>query len=278
MKSYQIKLNQNIQLEKDFDPNDLGDWDGKKDKGIANLADLHLELDSLQQVLYAEHKHKILLVLQAIDTGGKDGTIRSVFEGINPQGVYVSSFKVPIPIELDHDFLWRIHNQVPGRGELVIFNRSHYEQVLVVRVHSLEPESDWRKHYQQINDFERLLTDTGTTIIKCFLNIDMNEQKKRLLERLDMPEKRWKFNPADLLERKLWPEYMKAYQDAISATSTEYAPWHVIPGNHNWYRNLMVASLVVDELKKLNMQYPPETEGLEEYRKQLEMEKNGPVK
>jgi PPK2 family polyphosphate:nucleotide phosphotransferase len=236
------------------------------------LADLHLELDQLQEVLYAEHKHKVLIVLQGMDTAGKDGTIRSVFDGVNPQGVNVSSFKVPTAIEMDHDFLWRVHDQVPGKGELVIFNRSHYEQVLVVRVHNLEPESDWRKHYQQINDFERLLTETGTIILKFFLHIDRDEQKNRLLERLDTPEKHWKFNPADLVERNVWPEYIKAYQEAISATSTDYAPWYVIPSNHNWYRNLLISNFVVDELKKLNMQYPPEAENLDQYRKQLEGE------
>lgn len=278
MERYRITLNQRLQLEKDFDPNDQGDWMGRKHKGVAKMAELHQELDGLQEVLYAEHKHKVLVVLQGMDTAGKDGTIRSVFEGVNPQGVNVASFKVPTPIEMDHDYLWRVHAQVPGKGELVLFNRSHYEQVLVVRVHNLEPESEWRKHYQQINDFERLLTETGTTVIKCFLHIDLDEQKKRLMERLDTPEKRWKFNPGDLPERNLWPEYMKAYQEAISATSTEYAPWYVVPSNHNWSRNLMVASLVVTELKKLDMHYPPEAENLEEYRKQLEMEESSSAK
>jgi PPK2 family polyphosphate:nucleotide phosphotransferase len=272
MEFLKIKLNQKIQLEKDFDPDDLGDFKGQKEKAIAKLGDLHLELDSLQEVLYAEHIHKVLVVLQGMDAAGKDGTIRSVFEGVNPQGVNVSSFKVPTPLEMDHDFLWRIHSQVPNKGELVVFNRSHYEQVLVVRVHSLEPETEWRKHFKQINDFERLLTETGTILIKCFLHVSKEEQKKRLLERLDTPDKRWKFNPGDLPERKLWSDYMNAYEEAISTTSTDYAPWYVIPSNHNWYRNLMVASLIVDELKKLNMQYPPESENLDEYRKQLEKE------
>jgi len=278
MENYRIKLDQKLNLEKDFDPDDLGDWKGKKQKGEAKLAELRLELDHLQEVLYAEHKHKVLVVLQAMDTAGKDGTIRAVFDGVNPQGVQVASFKVPSALEADHDFLWRVHAEVPGKGELVIFNRSHYEQVLVVRVHKLEPASEWRKHYQQINDFERMLTETGTTVIKFFLNINQDEQKKRFLDRLDTPEKHWKFNPADLQDRKLWPDFMKAYQEAISATSTDYAPWYVIPANHNWYRNLMVASLVVDKLKKLNMQYPPEPENLEQYRKQLEGENKAPAK
>jgi PPK2 family polyphosphate:nucleotide phosphotransferase len=278
MESYQIKLNQQIDLEKDFDPNDYGDWKGKKEKGVNKLLELRQELDSLQEVLYAEHKHKVLVVLQAMDTAGKDGTIRGVFDGANPQGVKVASFKVPTVIETDHDYLWRVHSQVPGKGELVIFNRSHYEQVLVVRVHSLEPEIEWKKHYQEINDFERLLTDTGTTIIKFFLNIDLDEQKQRLLERLDTPEKQWKFNAGDLPERKLWFEYMKAYQEAISSTSTNYAPWYIIPANHNWYRNLMVAEIIVDEMKKLDMHYPPAAVDLEEFRKELENEDINSIK
>jgi PPK2 family polyphosphate:nucleotide phosphotransferase len=272
MELYRIKLNQKLNIEKDIEPDDLGEWKGKKEKGLEKLSELHQKLDSLQEVLYAEHKHKILVVLQGMDAAGKDGTIRSVFEGVNPQGVSVSSFKVPTAVESDHDFLWRIHSQVPGKGEMVLFNRSHYEQVLVVRVHNLEPEEGWQKHYQQINDFERLLTETGTTIIKCFLHVSLDEQKKRELERLDTPDKRWKFNPGDLAERKLWPEYMKAYQEAISLTSTDYAPWYVIPSNHNWYRNLMVANLVVDELAKLDMHYPPEVDNILEYRKQLAAE------
>lgn len=278
MNQYLIEFKQKLNLEKDFDPDDLGEWKGKKQKGEARLAELRQELDLLQEVLYAEHKHKVLVVLQAMDTAGKDGTIRAVFDGVNPQGVKVASFKVPTVLETDHDYLWRIHSQVPGKGELVIFNRSQYEQVLVVRVHQLEPEKEWRRHYQQINDFERMLTETGTTVLKFFLHITRDEQKKRFLDRLDEPEKHWKFNPADLSDRELWPEFMKAYQEAIAATSTEYAPWYVVPANHNWYRNLVVASVVVDALKKLDMHYPPEAENLEQYREQLLNEKKTPTK
>ncbi|PKO02411.1 MAG: polyphosphate kinase [Chloroflexi bacterium HGW-Chloroflexi-5] len=272
MENYQVKLHQKIDITKDFDPDDYGDWKGKKEKGQEKLIELQQELESLQQVLYAEHKHKILIIIQAMDTAGKDGTIRSVFAGINPQGVHVASFKVPTEIENDHDFLWRVHPKVPGKGELVIFNRSHYEQVLVVRVHKIEPEKVWRRHYKQINDFERLLTETGTTVIKFFLNIDLEEQKKRLLERIDIPEKQWKFNVADIKERGLWPQYMKAYSEAISVTSTKEAPWHIIPANHNWYRNLMVATIIVEKLKSLEMQYPQTTANLKECRAQLEAE------
>jgi PPK2 family polyphosphate:nucleotide phosphotransferase len=272
MERYRIKPGQKVSLAKDCDPNDLGDWKGKKEEAQARMLEMGQDLDRLQTILYAEHKHKILIVLQAMDTAGKDGTIRSVFEGVNPQGVRIASFKVPSLVELDHDYLWRVHNGVPAKGELVVFNRSHYEQVLVVRVHNLEPESEWRLHYRQINDFERMLAETGTTILKFFLNIDLEEQKERLLERIDTSEKQWKFNPGDLPERKLWPDYMQAYQEMLNETSTPWAPWYVVPANRNWYRNLVVADVIVDALKKLKMQYPPAAENLAEYRKQLEAE------
>ena len=272
MEDYRVKPHQKIDLAKDCDPNDYGEWKGKKAKGVARLTELRAELDALQQVLYAEHQHKVLVLIQAMDTAGKDGTIRAVFDGVNPQGVHVASFKVPTQIEADHDFLWRVHAQVPAKGELVVFNRSQYEQVLVVRVHNLEPEKEWRKHYQQINDFEKLLTDTGTTILKFFLNIDLDEQKQRLIERIDTPEKQWKFSPGDLPERKLWWQYMEAYQEAISQTSTEYAPWHIVPANHNWYRNLVVAEVIVEALKKLDMHYPQAAEDLDQYKKDLNEE------
>ncbi len=249
-----------------IDPDDKSGFDGDKDAGEAKLQAFTQELDQLQSVLYAEHKHKILIVLQAMDTAGKDGIIRRVFEGVNPAGVLVSSFKVPTPPEADHDYLWRIHAQVPARGEMVIFNRSHYEQVLVVRVHNLEPEENWRRHYQQICDFERMLVEEGVTILKFFLNITKDEQRKRLLERIDMPEKRWKFSSADLSERKLWDQYMLAYQDLLSETSTAAAPWYIVPANHNWYRDLVVASLLVKRLEELDMHYPQPAEDVEQFR------------
>jgi PPK2 family polyphosphate:nucleotide phosphotransferase len=227
-----------------------------KNEGRKQLLELNHRLEELQELLHAEHKHKVLIVLQAMDTGGKDGTIRHVFEGVNPQGVRVASFKKPTPEELGHDFLWRVHKQVPGRGEIVIFNRSHYEDVLVVRVHDLAPKGVWSKRYDHINDFERMLVDEGTTILKFFLHIDLDEQKERLQARLDEPNKRWKFNPADLEERKLWPMYVKAYEDAISKTSTDWAPWYVIPANRKWYRNLVVGTVIIEALEDLNMRYP----------------------
>lgn len=197
-----------------------------------------------------------MIVLQGMDTSGKDGVIRSVFDGVNPQGVKVASFKVPTEEELSHDYLWRIHKQVPGKGEIVVFNRSQYEDVLVVRVHQLVPDKVWRKRFDQINDFEKMLADNGTTILKFFLHIDLDEQKARLQERLDDPAKRWKFRADDLKERKLWGEYTRAFEDVLNKTSTEWAPWYVIPANRNWYRNLVISTILVDRLKELKMEYP----------------------
>ncbi len=254
---------------KKIDPDDLGKWKNSKDKAKQKLVDLREELADLQEVLYAEGKHKVLIVIQAMDTGGKDGTIRAVFEGVNPQGVRVASFKVPTAQELAHDYLWRVHQKVPGKGELVIFNRSHYEDVLVVRVHGLIDDKEARRRFNQINDFERMLAQQGTLILKFFLHISKDEQRERLLERIDIPSKQWKFNPGDIKERELWGAYMKAFQNAIAATSTDYAPWYVVPANRNWYRNLIVASVIVDALKGLKMKYPVPSEDYTIYRSQL---------
>lgn len=240
----------------EWDPNDKSAFPGKKKEGRKRLLELNEQLEELQELLYAEHRHKVLIVLQAMDTGGKDGTIRHVFEGVNPQGVRVAGFKKPTPEELAHDFLWRVHKQTPGRGEIVIFNRSHYEDVLVVRVRNLAPKEVWSKRYDHINGFERTLADEGTTILKFLLHIDLDEQKQRLQARLDEPNKRWKFNPADLEERKQWPEYMRAYEDAIARTSTEWAPWYIVPANRKWYRNLVVGTVITETLASLDMRYP----------------------
>jgi PPK2 family polyphosphate:nucleotide phosphotransferase len=194
-----------------------------------------------------------------MDTSGKDGTIRHVFEGVNPLGVRVKAFKAPTEDERDHDFLWRVHPHVPGAGEIAIFNRSHYEDVLAARVRSFVPKEVWKKRYDQINDFERLLSETGTLILKFFLHIDRDEQKERLQERLDDPARRWKFRLGDLQDRALWDEYMKAYEDALAKTSTKHAPWYVVPSNKKWYRNLVVATVLVEALEKLGMK-PPEAE------------------
>ena len=268
MDDYRIKPKTKLHL-KEIDPAGIGDYKGGKKEGLLDLLKLNKKLDSLQELLYAEHKHRVLIVIQAMDTGGKDGVIRSVFDGVNPQGVKVASFKAPTPEELDHDYLWRIHEHTPGKGEMVIFNRSHYEDVLVVRVHNLVPEKTWRKRYTQINNFEKTLADEGTTIIKFYLHIDEEEQRQRLLERIDDPQKNWKFNPGDLDERKLWGDYRKAYEEAIEKTSTAWAPWYVIPSNRNWYRNLLVSSVLVQTLEGLKMKYPQSVENIEQYKAQL---------
>lgn len=210
----------------------------------------------LQERLYAENRQSLLLVVQAIDTGGKDGTIRHVFKGVNPQGCRVWSFKQPSTEELEHDFLWRYHRHTPERGMMAIFNRSHYEDVLVVRVDRLVPEEVWRPRYAMINDFERMLTMNATTIVKFFLHISKDEQKKRFEARLEQPDKRWKFNIDDLKERAKWDQYQEAFQDAINNCSTAYAPWYVIPANHKWYRNLVVARTIAETLEAMNPQYP----------------------
>jgi PPK2 family polyphosphate:nucleotide phosphotransferase len=220
------------------------------------LADLHKELAELQQLLWADGSRSLLVVLQAMDTGGKDGTIRKVFSGVNPQGVNVYGFGVPSEIERSHDYLWRVHQRAPADGRIAIFNRSHYEDVLVVRVVNLAPEGVWSKRYDHIRDFEAMLTDEGTKIVKIMLNISKEEQKERLLARLADPSKNYKFNPSDLDSRRQWDDYMEAYQDAIERTSTVDSPWFVVPADRKWYRNLIVASILVDALKSMNLSYP----------------------
>lgn len=255
MERYQVKPGSKVELDQ-WDPNETEAFEGNKDDGAERLEELNGQLEELQELLYAEHRRRVLIVLQGMDTSGKDGTIRHVFEGVNPQGVRVASFKVPSAEELDHDYLWRVHKQVPGKGEMVIFNRSHYEDVLVVRVHELVPKEIWSRRFDQINHFERMLAEEGTTLLKFYLHIDQEEQKERLQARLDEPEKSWKFNPGDLKERELWSEYLKAYNDVLSMTSTEWAPWYVVPANRKWYRNLVVASVLVKTLRGLDMKYP----------------------
>ena len=262
MQNYKVRPQSKVKLAQ-WDPADIGDFEGGKEDGQAQTKILNRKLEDLQELLYAEHKHKVLVVLQAMDTGGKDGTIRKVFDGVNPAGVRVASFKAPTAAELDHDYLWRIHKEVPARGEIVIFNRSHYEDVLIVRVHDMVPKEIWKQRYQQINDFERMLAENGTTILKFYLHIDLDEQKERLEARLADPAKHWKFHAADLDERKVWPDYMKAYEDMLNKTSTEYAPWYIIPANRKWYRDLVISSILVETLESLNMQFPAAEEGLD---------------
>lgn len=240
----------------DHDPSYSGDYQHKSETK-AELRRNVERLRELQEVLWAEGKHALLIVLQAMDAGGKDGTIKQVMRGVNPQGCQVTSFKVPTKEELDHDFLWRIHKAAPRRGYIGIFNRSHYEDVLVVRVHGLVPEEVWRQRYEQINQFEKLLADTGTTILKFYLHISKEEQKERFEARLRDPRKNWKFSMGDVQERGRWDEYMRAYEDALSRCSTPWAPWHIIPANRKWYRNLAVSKVIVDALERLEMRYPP---------------------
>ena len=224
-------------------------------KGLARLTDL-------QDRLWAEGKHRVLVVLQGIDAAGKDGTLRNVMGAFNPQGCPVTAFKVPSADELAHDYLWRVHRRVPGKGEIGVFNRSHYEDVLVVRVHDIVPRGVWSRRYDQINAFEQLLADEGTTILKFFLYIDRDEQRERFQARLDDPTKRWKFRLGDLEERKHWDDYIAAYEDALSRCSTASAPWYVIPSNKKWFRNLAVTDILADTLDELDPRYPEPAEDL----------------
>ncbi len=219
------------------------------EKNVARLAEL-------QYLLYAESRRAILILFQALDAGGKDGTIRHVMSGLNPQGCRVTSFKVPSAEEVRHDYLWRIHQAVPQSGEVGIFNRSHYEDVLVVRVHKLVPKEVWSKRYEQINSFEKELTDNRVTILKFFLHISKDEQKKRFEERLKDPTKNWKLSEADFTERKCWDDYQTAYEEALSKCSTPWAPWYVIPSDHKWFRNVAVSHLIVEALEGLDMKFP----------------------
>ncbi len=233
-----------------------------RDQAEAEFKALRREFIELQTRLYAEGKQKLLIVFQAMDAGGKDGTIRNVFRGVNPQGVRVHSFKVPSKEELAHDYLWRIHKVVPAKGMIGVFNRSHYEDVLVVRVHNIVPESVWRPRYEQINQFEKLLTDTGTTILKFFLHISPEEQLERFQARLDDPSKNWKFSVEDLEKRKYWDDYMAAYEEMLQQCTTSWAPWYVIPADQKWYRNLTITRTIVATLKQMDPQYPPPADDL----------------
>ena len=262
MEHYRVQPGSRVDLAK-WDADDKSVFDGSKKDGKEVLPELTVRLDKLQELLWAGQKHKVLIVLQAMDTAGKDGTIRHVFTGINPQGVRVANFKAPSAEELAHDHLWRVYKQTPASGEVVIFNRSHYEDVLVVRVHELVPTERWRRRFHQINAFELALAEEGTTILKFYLHISMDEQKARLQERLDDPEKNWKFNPGDLKERALWPQYMKAYEDVLSKTSTDWAPWYVVPANRKWYRNLLISTVLAETLEGLDMKFPDPFPGLD---------------
>jgi PPK2 family polyphosphate:nucleotide phosphotransferase len=234
-----------------------------KTEGLERLAELVERLSVLHNRLFAEASRSVLLVLQGMDTAGKDGTIRKVLTGVNPQGCRVTSFGEPTLTELAHDYLWRVHQVCPARGEIGIFNRSHYEDVVAVRVRKLVEKHVWQRRYQHIRDFERTLTDEGTSVVKVFLHISKEEQRKRLQERIENPEKRWKFRVGDLEDRKLWDDFQAAYEDALRETSTDWAPWYVVPADHNWSRNLCVAEILVAALERLDPKLPAPAPGIE---------------
>lgn len=258
---YRVQPGERIRLA-DIDPNHSEHYKKKKDT-LSELKKYCQQIRQLQERLYAENQRSLLIVLQAMDTGGKDGTIKHVFREVNPQGCRVWSFKQPSAEEASHDFLWRYHHRTPQRGMITIFNRAHYEDVLVVRVKNLVPENVWRKRYHIINEFEHMLALNRVTILKFFLHISKDEQKRRLESRLENPDKLWKFSKNDIQERLRWDDYQLAFEDAINYCSTDYAPWYVIPANKKWYRNLVIARTIANTLEAMNPQYPPAEPGLE---------------
>ncbi len=255
MERYRVRPGTTVDLAS-VDPADRSGFDGDKHAAKEQLRHLRKRLAELQRVFWADGSHALLVVFQAMDTGGKDGTIRKVFAGVNPQGVDVTGFKKPSEEELSHDYLWRVHRHVPARGRIGVFNRSHYEDVLVVRVLGLVPEERWRRRFDHINAFERMLTDEGVRVVKFYLHISREEQKRRLEARLQDPTKLWKFNPADLDSRARWDEYRVAYEEALARTSTDAAPWYVVPADRKWYRNLVVARTLIEHIEALDPRYP----------------------
>jgi PPK2 family polyphosphate:nucleotide phosphotransferase len=264
-KQFRVKPGQKLRLNK-LDPAYAGKHESEAD-AKEEAEHCLKKLARQQDLLYAEHKHSVLVVLQAMDAGGKDGTIKHVFSGVNPQGVAVASFKQPTSVELAHDFLWRVHAQAPRAGEIVIFNRSHYEDVLVTRVHKLIDKGTCARRYQHICDFEALLAESGTTILKFFLHISKEEQLERFAQRLDDPARNWKISESDYSERKLWDDYIGAFEDAMRATSTDEAPWYVIPSNHKWFRNLAVSQIIADAMADLDLAFPPPSVNLAEIKR-----------
>jgi PPK2 family polyphosphate:nucleotide phosphotransferase len=255
-KEYRVKEGAKVDLGK-IDPSTSKLCpNGDKNNTLELFDELRNEIQVLQKTLYAQSKHRILVVIQAMDTGGKDGCVKNVFSRVDPQGIHVQAFKKPSEEALAHDFLWRVHPHVPGNGEIVVFNRSHYEDIIAVRVKKLFEDKVWQRRYRHVIEFERMLAEEGTTIIKLFLHISKDEQKRRLESRLENPAKHWKFNPDDLKDRARWDEFMKVYEEMIEKTSTAHAPWHVIPSDKKWYRNLCVARLFRDTLKGLDLEFP----------------------
>ena len=264
MKDYRVKPESQLNLDR-YDPDDTGEYkktDQGKEKAKAITVQLIGRLEELQERLFANGDRAVLIVLQGMDTSGKDGTIKSVMSGVNPQGCKVATFKAPTNSELAHDFLWRVHHEVPAKGQIGIFNRSHYEDVLITRVHKMISSKVAAQRLNQIKEFEEMLAENGTTILKFFLHISKDEQKERLEARIHDPEKRWKFSEGDLEERKLWADYMTAFQDVLSATSTDYAPWYIVPANRKWYRNVVIAGRVVGALEDMKLKTPPAPAGV----------------
>ncbi|MBN2495910.1 MAG: polyphosphate kinase 2 family protein [Deltaproteobacteria bacterium] len=253
-KEYRVEPGKGFKIER-ADPGDTAGYKSKEE-AREKLAENRAKLAELQHKLFAEGKQALLVVLQAMDAGGKDGTIRHVMRGVNPQGCRVTSFRAPSDEELAHDFLWRIHKAVPAKGMIGIFNRSHYEDVLVVRVHDIVPKKVWSRRYDMINDFEKMLGRNGVTIIKFYLHISKQEQKARFQDRIEKPEKHWKVNPKDFDERKHWDDYMQAFEDAIEKCSTRYAPWYVIPSDKKWFRNLAISRIIADTLEDMDLRFP----------------------
>jgi PPK2 family polyphosphate:nucleotide phosphotransferase len=254
-KKFIVKPGAKVRLSK-IDPSYKGKYESHEEAALAIAKHLQ-RMEKLQYLLYADGDKSLLVVLQALDAAGKDGVVRHVFSGMNPQGTAVFGFKQPNKLEASHDFLWRVHLRSPAKGEVVIFNRSHYEDVLVVRVHKLVPQSVWSKRYDLINDFEKLLTDNGTRILKFYLHISPQEQLARFGARLDDPSRNWKISESDYSERKLWPEYVAAYEDVMTLTSTKHAPWFVIPANHKWFRDLAVSQIIADTMEDMGLKLPP---------------------
>ena len=279
-KEFRIDPDAKVKLKK-LDPAYTGKHESP-DEAKKEIEGYLQKLFDQQALLYAENKHSILVVLQALDAGGKDGTIKHVFTALNPQGTTVASFKQPTPTELAHDFLWRVHPHAPGRGEIVIFNRSHFEDVLVPRVHKLIDKATWMTRIQHIRDFEALLAENGTTVLKFFLHISKEEQLARFAQRLDDPNRNWKISESDYTERALWDDYIEAFEDVIRATSTKDAPWYVIPANHKWFRNLAVSQIMADTMEELKLKFPPPSVDLAAIRKKyhaaVKEEKDGKKK
>jgi len=264
IKNFRISPGGRIRL-RDFNPRDKGSY--QKHEALQRTEELGQKMGDLQQRLYAERKRSLLIVLQALDAGGKDGVIKHVIDSMNPEGCHVANFKEPTQQELAHDFLWRVEAQTPAKGEVAIFNRSHYEDVLVVRVHNLVPKAVWSRRYDLINDFERRLNENGTHILKFFLHISKEEQLERFEQRLNDPAKRWKISEADYTERQCWDDYLRAYEDAFARCSTDDAPWFVIPADHKWFRDLAISEIIVSTMEGMDFQVPEPTVDIAEIRR-----------